>query len=238
MNADLQEESEVLSNWQLAAAFLNPRQGFAQLQGSPRFALPLLVLLIGTALEIHWYFSIVDFDWFKQQLVDAIRGPGAGEHSQALLFASRTTLELVSLISAELSKAITLLVYTVYLYLAGAALGIHYPFDKWFAFSCWTSVALTVGIISGMLLLLFEDVSSLGIGALQPLSLNELFFDLDPATSGAGLLSNLTLPGFAQAALATIGFKVWSGRSLGFATAVVVIPQVIVYGIWALIAFL
>jgi drug/metabolite transporter (DMT)-like permease len=93
--------------------------------------------------------------------------------------------------------------------------------------------------IAGAAVILLATASSpqTGPGVLTPLSLNELVFHRAFGSPGQTLLESITIQALLGWALAIIGVRTWSGRSLGFSAAFVLLPWAIIYVIWAAIAF-
>jgi hypothetical protein len=93
-----------------------------------------------------------------------------------------------------------------------------------------------VAVIPSALVLLTATSNQLGQDALQPLSLNELFFKREAGQTGFLLLTNITLFNFVSLYLAAVGVKVWSGRSWLFSILFTALPLILIFGIWALFA--
>jgi hypothetical protein len=77
----------------------------------------------------------------------------------------------------------------------------------------------------------------MGPNVLQPLSLNELVFHLPQGTVAAGLLGALNLTYLLNWALMIIGVRAWSQRSWQFSSIYVLLPWVVIFGLWAVAAF-
>ena len=238
MNA-VQEASPALqlNNWQLARSFMvSPSRGFAELKENPRNALPLWLLLIGGVVVIQWYFNIVDFDWVRDQLgaVFAARGVRGAAGVQAASFVSRGVLKWSTSITSLLGTILVLALEALYLLLIGMAARIRYSYGQWFAFVCWSATPLIIGLIPQMLMLAFGHVSQVDLNALQPLSLNEIFFHVGPLDSGYRLFTSLTALTVVQVWLSIVGLRVWSGRSWGFSTVYMLVPYALYFGALAL----
>jgi hypothetical protein len=68
---------------------------------------------------------------------------------------------------------------------------------------------------------------------LNMVSLNYLLFHLPASHAWASLAGNIDLTSFWTIALAAIGLKAWTGRSMGTCATVAVLPYLLVYGLWA-----
>ena len=238
MNA-VQEASPTLqlNNWQLARSFfVSPSRGFAELKHSPRNALPLWLLLIGSVIVIQWYFNSVDFDWLKDQLAGmfAARGARGAAAVQAVSFVSRGVLKWSTTITTTIATILILALEALYLLLIGMVARIRYSYGQWFAFVCWSATPLIIGLIPQMLMLAFAHVSQADLNTLQPLSLNELFFHDTAGDPGYRVLTSLSLLTVAQVWLSIVGLRVWSGRTWGFCTIYMLVPHALYFGALAL----
>lgn len=72
---------------------------------------------------------------------------------------------------------------------------------------------------------------------LNPMSLNNLFFQLDIGHSLKGLADSLDLTALWVWGLMIYGYRQWTDKSWGISSVVILIPIVIIYGGWALIAW-
>jgi hypothetical protein len=104
------------------------------------------------------------------------------------------------------------------------------------ALSAWSSLPTAVAIIPAAVVLFTATSNQIGQEALQPLSLNELFFRREAGETGYQLLTNVSLFNFIALYLAAVGVKVWSGRTWLFSILFTALPLLVIFGIWALIA--
>ena len=96
---------------------------------------------------------------------------------------------------------------------------------------------MVLGSVVAAILLLLSDNSQVSPGVLQPLSLNELLLHRPMGSPGQSLFESLSIPIFLSFALMIIGIRDWSQRSWAFSATVVLLPWVVIYGIWAFFAF-
>ena len=104
--------------------------------------------------------------------------------------------------------------------------------------SAWTALPALVSVLASAAALLTES-SPMQIDPmqLQVLSLNELFFRIPMGQPGSALLNTLTLIAPWSWALTIICIRVWTQRSWAYSATFALLPSVIFYGGWALIAF-
>ena len=225
----------------LAAALATaPSTAYAELRERPRFWFPLLVLVLTSVGLVYWYYSIVDIEWFKDAMfsnnADIQKLPEA-ERAQSMAMVNRTTLLWGSVVGGLFAFPIFFVLHALYFLLAAKITKLPQGFKHWFSFVCWSSLPLLIGTVVAAILLLISDTNQIGPGAMQPLSLNELVLHRPLGSPGQAMFESMTIPGLLCWILMIIGVRTWSQRSWGFSSIVVLIPIVLMYGIWSAIAF-
>jgi hypothetical protein len=229
------KRGDALSNIQLARLLVtSPSALFAALKEKPLFALPMWLVLIGTAGMIGWYYAIVDIAWLQDQMISSAQVPAAQQEAFKL---SRPVLLWTTVIATVIVMFIVVTLGSLYFMLAGAITNVRYSFKHWFAFNWWATSPQILACIPSALILLLTDTNQLDVSALQPLSLNELFFHRTAGQPGYSLLTSFSLLHIVIAWLSVVGVRVWSGRSMSFSLVFALLPTVLIYGIWALFSF-
>jgi hypothetical protein len=80
------------------------------------------------------------------------------------------------------------------------------------------------------------DNGQLSPDQLNALSLNQLIFHTPISSSWNGLLNAISLPSLWATVVAIIGYRAWTEKSLGTSSFIVLLPQIVIYGIWAAVA--
>jgi hypothetical protein len=226
-----------MNNLQMTSLlFTSPAQAFSQLKQKPVFALPMWLVLIGTIAVTAWYYSKVDISWFTDQMAAAAKLP-AERQQQMAATVTRPILLWSSVIAAPLVLLIIVSISALYFMLAGSLTNVRYSFKHWFAFNWWAASPQIIAIIPSLLILALSSTTQIFPGALQPLSLNELVFHRAMGTPGYNLLSTLGLVQVATVWLTYVGVRAWSGRSVTFSLVFALLPVVLTYSVWALVAF-
>jgi hypothetical protein len=217
-----------------------PAQASRQLRDKPVFLLPVLLIVLASAGLMLWYYTGVDLDWLKDYLFTGnarIQALSEADRARVMATVSRTTLTLSAVAGVIVIELAGFLLQGLYFLVAGRATGVRNDFRHWFALACWTSLPTLVGIVYGGVLLATSGQNfQVSPGALQPLSLNELFFHRLPNEPGYSLLSSLTLLNLWVWVLGVIGVRTWSGRTWMFSSLFVMLPMVVVYGVWTALA--
>jgi hypothetical protein len=219
----------------------SPGAAFAELRERPRFWLPLIALILALAIQQFWYYSIVDFAWLKDHMFggnERFDSMTPEQRERAMSMMSHSVMMWSSVISVAVVMPIVLALISAYYLLAGKVTNVQYTFKQWFSFSSWCSVPMLVGIAASYAILAMQGANAqIGPSELQVLSANELFFQLPPSHSGAQMLMQLNPMTIWTWVIGIIGDKVWSKRTWVFSATFVMLPSVLIYGVWALIAF-
>jgi len=226
-----------MNNLSLAGTLItSPSAAFTELRERPRFWLPLIVLVVGVALQQYWYFSIVDIEWLKDRMYGSAEM--TAEQRQAMMgMMSRNIMLWSSVASVAVIMPIMMALSALYFLLAGKITNVQYSFKQWFSFSVWCSVPLIIGLVASYGIMLIQDPNAqIGPSELSVFSANE-FFQLPPSHRGSQLLTQLNPITLWTWAVTIIGIKTWSNRSWLYSTVVAMLPSAIIYGIWAVIAF-
>jgi uncharacterized membrane protein YhdT len=230
-----------MNNLALSVALATaPSSAFGKLREGPRFWFPLLILVASTCAIVYWYYSVVDIEWFK----DAIYGNNPdiqklseAQRAQAMAMINRNTLLVSAVVGSIFILPIMLLLQALYLLLAAKVTKLPQGFKHWFAFSCWSSLPLFLTIVVSAIFLIMSDTPQVSPSVLQPLSINELVLHRPAGSPGYGLLESLSIPAVLSWILMIIGVRVWSERSWTFSAIFILLPVVVLYGIWAAFAF-
>jgi hypothetical protein len=230
-----------MNNLEISVALAtSPSSALIELRERPRFWFPLLLVVLTTAGLIYWYYSIVDIEWLKDTMFSnepKFQQMGEEQRAAAMAMFGRGPMLWSSVASMFVIIPAVMVLQALYLLVAAKVTKLSPGFKHWFALACWTSLpTLLTSVVSAILLILREN-SQVATSVLAPLSLNELLFHVPPGAPGYALLESLAIPAFLSWALMIIGVRIWSQRSLSFSAGVTLLPWVIIYGIWAFLAF-
>lgn len=230
-----------MNNLAVATALAtSPSTAFTELRERPRFWFPLLAVILATVVMIVWYYGVVDIDWLKAQMFEGnpdMQKLSPEQRAGAMQFMGRNTMMFGGIIGASIAIPVFYLINSLYLLLAAKVTKIPLGFKHWFTLTCWSALPALLGALATIILLLLRSNDQVGPGILQPLGLNELFFHKPLGSKGQGFLDALNIPGMLSWVLAIIGLRTWSQRSWLFCSIVILIPAVLIFGIWAMFAF-
>jgi hypothetical protein len=230
-----------MKNLETAVALATaPTSAYADLRERPRFWFPLLVVVLSTLGLIFWYYSVVDIEWLKDAMYTnnpEFQKLPEEQRAATLSMVGRNTLRFGSVIGVALFVPVFFLLHALYFLLAAKVTRLSQGFKHWFALVTWSSLPLLISTVVAALLIILSDNAQMSTGIMQPLSVNELLLHIPFGAKGQALFESLTIPALLSWALMIVGLRVWSQRSWGFASTVVLLPIAAMYGIWAFIAF-
>jgi hypothetical protein len=224
----------------LSALATQPRKVFDVLAERPRFWFPLLLTLVVGVVTTVWYYKVVDLQWLLDESLRANPRTAAmtdDQRAQALQRMTPAVLMASSVIAVALLVPLLRALEATYYLLAGKVVNVQRSFKQWFALSYWSSLPTLLVAIPTVIMLATTSNGQIDSSAIQPLSLNELFFHRHMADSGYQLLVGISVLQPLAWLLSAIGVQQWSKRSWTFCTVFVLLPVVLIYGGWAWLAF-
>ncbi len=218
---------------------MSPTAAFAELRERPRFWFPLIALTVTTVLLTGWYFSIVDFEWYKENVLGAqLQSLPEEMRSKALAATSQKRALRNGILGGAFGTLLMLVVQAGYYVLAGKLAKVKDSFRHWFVMMCWSNIPLLFGFVVGAISLAIAGSNAqVDPGAMQPLSLNELVFQRTPSEPSYTFFVSLTLLAFWCWALRIVAVRQWHGKSWAFSSIFVLLPFALFYGALALYAF-
>jgi hypothetical protein len=230
-----------MNNARLLMSFLlEPRSAVRSLQERPTFLFPLLLITLGAAASLVWYFSVVDYAWLMDHTI--LQNPDHADlnEAQKAEMASSMTRDVLmwsSLAAVLLGIPLMRLLESVYYFLAGRAVGMAQPFRHWLALACWSGLPALLALAASAVFLLMHPNGQVTQEQLSVLSLNELF-NVPEGNRWYSMLSSVTVLHPWMLWLSAVGVQTWSGRSMLFSFGFALLPWAVAYGIWSLFVVL
>jgi len=217
----------------LVSIFTEPGKAMEAVLERSMILLPLFLMVVGNAALLAWYYSSVDFPWLQEHLLAAMepeqRAAARGFMNQGMLIGS-------SVVGVVIGVPVVLLLTAVYYLLAAKVVGNELSFGKWFAFATWTSVPSLLQLPVMAAQILMSSNGQLTPEALNALSLNQLLFGFPTESPWAALLGAFNLTMLWTYVVAVIGMQRWTSKSMATSTVIVLLPQVVIFGLWAVFA--
>jgi len=234
------EEQKLVGNLTILSNVLTaPSKGLAQVKQSFSIAFPLIAITLLTGLAMYYYYVTVDYDWLIDYLVEST----AGDLSKAEQDQTRTGLSMmpqgvmgaVSAVSIMIFIPIMFLIHAVYFLIISNINNDGYEFKQWLSFVSWTATPAILVAVAMFVFLFTSSNGQIAPDSINPLSLNELFFNLDASKGVGKLLASIHLAQFWSIAIMIMGYQQWTNKSAASSSAIVVIPYLLFYGIWFLL---
>ncbi len=215
----------------LISMFYEPARAFSMLEGKRYAWLPLVLTMMSSAVLMFWYFNVVDFAWMIDTMFASIKEPAAREQASSMM--SKGTMQTMGIASSLVIFPLFCALYGAYFMLVAKAMNKDsFGFGAGFALSAWSAVPGLLGLPIGAMQIMLSSNNQLTTSELNPLTLNQLFFQYPMMHPLSGPLEMLSVYFFWSMFLMIIGFHVWAKVSLSTAAKVVLIPHVTVFGLW------
>jgi hypothetical protein len=215
-----------------------PTEAFRSLQKKPTKLFPLLLIVILNAAVLSWYFSIVDFAWFVDDILSAdnISEEDRTAAREGMMSMSISNFAIIGVIAGSAGIIAINLLQAAYLSLVAALRGDELKFPHWFSLACWAGLPILLTIAGSAVTILLSPNGQLSPIELDPLTLRNL--GVSSANSSVeALTQTLSLSTFWSTGLMVFGYRQWTETSWLRAAVTVLSPYLCIVGVWAFIAF-
>ena len=222
----------------LVNIFAAPREALQELKLHPSILFPLLLIISCNGLILAWYFSIVDFEWYIDDVLSTanIAEENLEEARENFESMSRNTMMGFSLLGSVVGLSAIFLVQAVYLSLVAALRGDRFKFRHWFSLVCWASAPILLSAVGMAVTILLSPNGQLSAYDLDPLTLRNLGMVTDNATLQS-LYNSISLAMVWSVVIILLGYRQWLECSWLKASLTVLAPYLIIVGVWAFLAF-
>jgi len=198
-----------------------------------------LVITLGLACGLFaYYYNWVDFAWLVEDTIRQVPPENRAESAEAIRqFMDPARSMWTTIVAIVIVSMIIYVIQASYLHLANKLItGADIGFGRWFSFSVWTSFVSIFGSLAAFVMLLMADSNQLATYHLQVLSFNSLLFHAQPGEPLFTWASSLGLINIWTWALMSIGYARWTGAELAKSTVIAVLPWVVIFGVWGVMA--
>jgi len=219
--------------------FTSPSEAFTELQQRPRKLFPLLLILSSLLAVMFWYFSIVDFDWYIDDLLSGadLEEEQLEQARQEMTFMPQSMFGLFSAIGAAIATLTTWLLQSGYLSLASALSGDRFRFSHWFSLVLWTSLPSLLSIMGMAVNIALSPNGQLNAYDLDPTTLASLGMQSNNAAV-QGIFTFINLALIWGVVLTVLGYRQWLQSGWTRALSVVLAPYILIFGVWAYFALI
>ena len=224
----------------LGNIFVAPAQAFDDVRNHNGWLWwPLLIMIAATAAFTGWYLASVDIHWLTLQSLQ--QNPMVTSHMNADQIqqiadnATRTSALVGGVIGSILGFPIIYAIAALYYLLAAKVAGYDVSgYGSWYSFVSWSNFPAVISVLVSALVYLVRGNHQVLAQDLDLTALNALLFHLSPGNSWYTLVSSLRLTTFWVIGLSIFGLSRWTRRGMGHSAFVVLLPYVVIYGIWIL----
>lgn len=217
--------------------FASPGEALQELKQHPSILFPLLLIIAGNGLVLAWYFSIVDFDWYIDDVLSTanIAEENLDDARENFESMSRNSMMGFSLLGSVVGLSAIFLIQAVYLSLVAALRGDRFKFRHWFSLVCWASTPILLSIVGMAATILLSPNGQLSAFDLDPLTLRNLGMATDNDTLQS-LYNSVSLVMVWSVAIILLGYRQWLECSWLKASLTVLAPYLTIVGVWAFLA--
>ncbi|MHB8404256.1 MAG: YIP1 family protein [Gammaproteobacteria bacterium] len=221
----------------LGNIFVEPKKALQDIQShTVWFWYPLIITIVLTVAFIVWYYATVDIGWLANQMTAVMAGKyNHGQLDMIRRGFTRSRFLIGSAVGVPLFLIIVYLLQALYFFLVSKVGGYEQQsYGKWFSFSVWTSFPNIIGPVASGIAYVFANPQT-SYYALDVTSLNTLLFHVPLGHPMMGLAASVHLTTFWTLALMILGFSLWTKKSLGKSSLIVLAPWVVIYAIWIIL---
>ena len=218
----------------LGNIFVDPKKALQDILPHSRWAwYPLIIAILVSVAFTAWYFSTVDIGWFANQTLASLSGKYSSEQLETMRQGfTRARFLTFGVLGSSLGLMIILLLQALYLFFV-AKIGGYEPqtYGKWLSFSIWTSFPNVLATLAAAIAYLFSSAQT-SYYTVDVTSLNTLLFRLPLSHPLAAVAASVHLTTFWTLGLMIVGLSLWSKKSLGRSSLIVLAPWVVIYALW------
>jgi len=213
----------------------DPKKALAGVGENPGWFLLPFLLVLGSAIAlIVYYFQTVDFEWFKDQMMQAAAAKGQEMPPEALDMFSPTMMIVTSVVGTAIVLPVVMALTALFWNLVNKSTSSdERGFGSWFALTAWSAVPSILASIAALVFYLMSGTNQIGLEELQFFSANALITHYPAGHSMATIMNTITPFLFWSLALSTLGIMQWTKRALIPSLIIAVIPTLVAFGIMA-----
>lgn len=217
--------------------FVKPNRVFSTIAQTHNWSwLPFILISVLSALPVYYYFGFVDFDWYRELVIQT----STGDLSPAELDMMRQAMQhsqisVISIISVIFSSVISNAVLALYLNFATKSdEECVQGYTDWYGFTWWASMPTVVISIVTIAIILLASDNQLSPVALGPTSLAYIF-SVEMDSAWFTLTQAIRLESFWMMYLIAVGLSQWTQLPTNKTYVIATAPFVLIWGIWAVI---
>ena len=216
----------------------SPSEAFNEIARNPSKLFPWLLVIGCNAIVLLWYFNIVDYDWYVDDVLTGsnLQEDDLDEAREAMQSMSRTTMMSFAMLGSTVGVSLIFVLQATYLSLVSALRGAEQKFGHWFSLTCWTALPFLLSTVGMAVTILLSPTGQLSVYDLDPLALRNLGMQ-STNPSIQSLYNSISLSMVWSVVLILLAYKRWSATGWFQSVSIVLAPYVLIIGVWAYFAF-
>ncbi|MCV2885609.1 YIP1 family protein [Aestuariibacter sp. AA17] len=218
--------------------FFKPNRVFATLADTHNWSwVAFIIVVVMGVLPSYLYFNLVDFDWYRELLVQANLGDvSPSEQNQMRNSITKDATLTFSLVAGIIGVIIVNSVLALYLNLVTKSDEENVNgFTDWYGFTWWVGLPVVVNSLLALMLLLFAQDQQISPSYIVPTSL-AFILGLDMQNDWFGLCSAIRLDAIWSIYLIAVGICQWTNFSKNKAFMVAALPYSVIWGVWFMLS--
>lgn len=197
--------------------------------------IPFFVVIAMSVLPAYLYFNFVDFDWYKNMLIDTQYGDlSPAEQDIYRDNMARPQTMVFMLIGGVLGPIFINAILALYLNLMTKSDEENLNgYTDWYGFTWWAGMPVVVSGLLGIALVALSDNHQVLPSIVSPLSMAYIF-NITMESNWFGLAQSVRIDSIWSIYLIAVGIAQWTSFSTKKSTIIASAPFVIILGIWAI----
>ena len=221
--------------------FIKPNQVFATIAETHNWSwIPFIVISVITAVPVYLYFNFVDFEWYKEFLVQAETGGLSPAEQDAFrnFLPDQTQSLWAGVFASPLILVISNAIMALYLNITTKSdEECVQEYTDWYGFTWWASIpSVVTSLIATIVVLLAQD-NQLSPVSMAPTSF-AFIFSVEMSSSWSDLMQSIRLETIWVMYLIAVGLSQWTKLPIKKTYIIAIAPYALIWGIWALITLL
>lgn len=215
----------------------SPAEAFRELEQRPTKLFPILAIVLSTCAAMLWYYSIVDFDWFIDDVLSQSNIPDdqMEQAREQMTSMSQTSFRIFGILGSSIFFIVLWVLQAGYLSMVSALSGDRFKFTNWFSLVVWAALPSLLAIIGMGVTIALSPNGQLSAFDLNPLTLRNLGMESSNA-SIQSLFAQLDLTILWGIGLMVAAYQQWLKSTWIKACSVVLAPYLFIIGVWAYFA--
>ncbi|MFT2091546.1 YIP1 family protein [Paraglaciecola sp. 2405UD69-4] len=217
--------------------FIKPNQVFATIEQTHNWSwVPFILISVITALPIYLYFNFIDFDWYRDLIIQSTAGDLSPIEQENMAKAMhQPQLLWASVIGAVIANIVANAVLALYLNIATKSdEECVQGYTDWYGFTWWASIPSIFTSVLALIILGFSQDPQLSPISLGPTSL-AFIFGVEMNSAWFSLAQSVRLESIWVMYLIAVGLSQWTQLALKKTYIIATAPYLLIWGIWALL---